>query len=141
MRLQVVKVVVAGASLFAATLLACGAVASASGTTVPKSLVGCWHRRAPALPVGTAAGVWMMKITKSGELLAFTPGMTSCSEAPDFTGAISVAGGRLTIGPLPVCPARGTFTWKAAGRELTLEATRDGCPSRKLLFSGAWKRS
>lgn len=66
-----------------------GGVASASTRAVPKAMVGCWHRHAPALPVGTAAGVWLMKITSGGELLAFTPGTTSCGAEPDFTATIS----------------------------------------------------
>jgi len=38
-------------------------VASASPRAVPQAMVGCWHRHVPALPVGTSAGVWLMKIT------------------------------------------------------------------------------
>jgi hypothetical protein len=116
-----------------------GAVAAASTRGVPKAMVGCWSRHAPALPVGTAAGVWLMKITKGGELLAFTPGTKSCGAQPDFTGTISVAGRRLTIGQLPVCNTKGTYTWKAA-KGLRLKVTRDRCPSRKLLFTGVWKK-
>lgn len=117
-----------------------GAVASASATGVPKAMVGCWHRHAPALPVGTSAGVWLMKITSGGELLAFTPGTKSCSAEPDFTGTISVVGSRLSIGQLPVCSTKGAYTWKAATKALTLKATTDSCPSRKLLFTGAWTK-
>jgi hypothetical protein len=73
--------------------------------------------------------------------LAFTPGTESCSAEPDFTGTISVAGSRVTIGQLPVCSTKGAYTWKAAGKALTLKATTDSCPSRKLLFTGAWKKT
>jgi hypothetical protein len=132
-------VVLAAAAVALVTLLN-GAVASASTRGVPRAMVGCWNRHAPALPVGTSAGVWLMKITRGDELLAFTPGTKSCSAQPDFTGTISVAGSRLTIGQLPVCPTKGAYTWKAATRALTLKATRDNCPSRKLLFTGKWKK-
>ncbi len=118
-----------------------GTVASASATRVPKSLVGCWHRHAPALPVGTPAGVWLMKLTSSGELLAYTPGTKSCSAEPDFTSTISVVGSHLTIGSLPVCSTTGKYTWKAAGKALTLKATADTCSSRKLLFAAGWKKT
>ena len=103
-------------------------------------MVGCWHRHAPALPVGTSAGVRLMKITSDGELLAYTPGTKNCSAQPDFTGTISVAGSHLTIGQLPVCGTKGAYTWKAAMKVLTLKATTDSCPSRRLLFTGAWKK-
>jgi hypothetical protein len=118
-----------------------GAKASDATAAVPKAMVGCWHRHAPALPVGTSPGIWLMTITRGGELLAYTPGTKSCSAEPDFTGTITVSGSRLTIGPLPVCSTKGAYAWKAAARTLTLQATTDGCPSRKLLFTGAWKKA
>src|SRR5262249_42196504 len=90
--------------------LLCGA-AAASTIAVPKGLVGCWHGRVPALPVGTPAGVWRMKIRSGGELLAFAPGAKSCRAEPDFTATISVSGSRLTIGPVPVCSKKGVYAW------------------------------
>lgn len=132
---------VLAAAAVASAVLMTGAVASASTTRVPKTIVGCWHRHAPALPVGTSAGVWLMKITSGGKLLAYPPGTTSCGPVPDFTGTISVAGSRLTIGPLPVCSTQGAYTWKAGAKALTLRATIDSCPSRKLLFTGAWTKT
>ena len=140
-RRHVARRVVLAASAVAVIVVLHGAVASASTTGVPKAVVGCWHRHAPALPVGTSAGVWLMKITSGGELLAFTPGTKSCSAQPDFTGMISVVGSRLMIGQLPVCSTKGAYTWMAAVRALTLKATKDSCPSRKLLFTGAWTKS
>jgi hypothetical protein len=125
-------------SAIAAIVLLQGGLASASTQAPPKALVGCWHRHAPALPVGTAAGVWLMRI-KGGQLSAFTPGMTSCSVSPDFTGTLSVTGGRVTIGPLPVCPTKGIYSWKIGKKSLTLKAISDTCAARKLLFTGVWK--
>jgi hypothetical protein len=83
-----------------------------------------------------------MKITSGGELLAFTPGTTSCGAEPDFTATISVLGGRLTIGPVPVCGRKGVYAWKAAARTLTLHATADkSCSARRLLSTGVWKKA
>ncbi len=142
MTFRIIKAFTAGASLVAVSVLLGGGLASASTTAVPKAIVGCWHRHAPALPVGTAPGTWQIEVTRTGELRAYTPGMAAgCKLQPDFTGMISVAGRQLTIGPLPVCSAKGIFTWKAGARSLTLQATEDGCPSRKLLFSGMWRRN
>ena len=131
---------VVGALVITATVLLNGGVASASMRGLPKAMVGCWDRHAPALPVGTSAGVWLMQI-KSGELLAFTPGTKSCSAQADFTGTLSVTGSHLTIGPLPVCPTKGVYTWKASAASLTLQASSDKCASRKLLFTGVWKKA
>src|SRR5438552_15772134 len=111
-------VIVAGASAVVATVLLSGGQASASIRTLPRATVGCWHRHVPALPVGTSAGVWLMRISRNGDLLAFTPGTTSCSAEPDFTATVSVSGSHLTIGPLPLCAAKGVYTWKAAAKSL-----------------------
>ena len=116
-------------------------VASARTSAVPKTIVGCWHRHFPALPVGTPAGVWLMKITANGQLTAYTPGATACGAAGDFTATVSVAGNRLTIGAVPVCSAQGVYSWKAAAKTLTLKATADKlCTPRTLLFTGVWKK-
>lgn len=125
----------------AAFVFAAHAFAAATGAhALPSKFVGCWSRRAPALPVGTAAGVWSIAIKKSGTLVAFTPG-TTCGANGDFTGAFSVNAKRLTIGRLPVCPTRGTYSWKLSGRSLTLHALADTCPARVGLFSGVWKKN
>ena len=135
-------VVIAGASAVAATVLLSGGLASASTSTVPHSMVGCWHRRVPALPVGTSAGVWLMKIRSGGELLAFRPGTKSCNAGPDFTATISVTGSHLTIGPVPLCSTKGVYTWKAAANSLALQATADkSCLPRRLLFTGVWRKT
>lgn len=126
---------VGAAFVFAAHAFAAATAAQA----LPSSLVGCWSRRAPALPVGTPAGVWSIAIKKSGTLVAYTPGV-KCGSNGDFTGALSVKANRLTIGPLPVCPAKGTYSWKVSGRSLSLHRLVDGCADRVGLFSGVWKK-
>jgi hypothetical protein len=134
--------VVVCALLITAAVPLLGAVASASTNAVPHAIVGCWHRHVPALPVGTPAGVWLMKITSGGKLAAYTPGTTGCGAYPDFTATISVSGSHLTIGSLPVCGTKGVYTWKATVSTITLQATADkSCSPRRLLFSGVWKKT
>jgi hypothetical protein len=135
-------VVVVGAAAITAAVFLDGGRASASTSAVPPALVGCWHRHVPALPVGTSAGVWLMKITRGGELLAYTPGTTTCGAVPDFTATISVAGSHLTIGSVPVCTSKGVYTWKAVAKSLTLQAIAEkSCAPRRLLFTGVWKKT
>ena len=82
-----------------------------------------------------------MKITPAGKLVTYTPGTQSCGVYSDFTATVSVAGGRLTIGSVPICATKGVYTWKAAASRLTLHATCDkGCSPRVLLFTGVWKQ-
>jgi hypothetical protein len=78
---------------------------------------------------------------KSGKLSAFPPGTTSCSDQADFVGTFSVLGSHATIGPLPVCATNGVYTWRIRGRSLALKASSDACASRKLLFTGVWKKA
>jgi hypothetical protein len=117
-----------------------GGAASASTTALPRALVGCWHRHAPAVPGLSPAGVWLLQI-RSGELLAFTPGTTTCRGEADFTATISVAGRHLTIGAVPVCSTKGVYAWKTTAKTLTLKATADkACSPRRLLFTGVWTK-
>lgn len=119
-----------------------GGAAFGSTSAVPRTMVGCWHRHVPALPVGTSAGVWLMKITPAGKLVAYTPGTTGCGAYADFTATVSVAGSRLTIGSVPICATKGVYTWKATASTLTLHATADkSCSPRALLFTGVWKKT
>ena len=119
-----------------------GVAAVTESAGVPQQLVGCWHRHVGALPVGTTAGVWSIQITRAGRLRAFTPGMTSCTGAGDFSASVSVAAGRLTIGHVPVCANNGVYSWKASGKRLTLRAVSEtACPDRRGLFVGVWKRT
>ena len=133
---------VVGALVITVTVACFGGAASASTSAVPKAMVGCWHRHVPALPVGTSAGVWLLKITRGGTLAAYTPGTTTCGASSDFTAHISVAGSHLTIGSVPLCATKGVYTWKAAAKTLTLAAAADkSCSPRTLLFTGVWKKS
>jgi hypothetical protein len=118
-----------------------GVAAVTTSDSVPQQLVGCWHRHVGALPVGTPPGVWLIQITRSGKLYAFTPGMTSCTGVGDFSASVSVAAHRLTIGHVPVCANKGVYSWRVSGKLLTLGAVSDhACPSRLRLFVGVWKR-
>jgi len=139
--LGVRSAVVAGALAIMVAVALLGGAASASTSAVPGKMAGCWQRHVPTLPVGTPAGVWLMKITPAGKLVAYAPGMTSCGAYSDFTATVSVAGSRLTIGPLPLCATKGVYTWRAGASTLTLRATADKrCSARALLFTGVWRR-
>ena len=120
----------------AAVVPEAGDVAAATRSAgVPRQLVGCWHRHVGALPVGTTAGVWSIQITRAGKLRAYTPGMTSCTGAGDFSTSASVAADRLTIGHVPVCANKGVYSWKVSGKALTLRAVSEHCvpgPARPL---------
>jgi hypothetical protein len=118
-----------------------GGGASASSNAVPQSIVGCWKRHVPALPVGTSAGVWLVQITRAGRLNAYPPGTTNCGGSADFASTVTVAGSRFTIGKVPVCVLPGAYSWKATATTLTLHTTSDpSCSPRRILFSGVWTR-
>lgn len=116
----------------------------ASGTTsaaVPRSLVGCWSRHVPALPVGTAAGVWLVRIQPNGAFAAYTPGTAKCGATSDFTSHVSVSAGRLTIGHVPICASNGVYAVKPSTNSFVLRAVSDrSCSSRVGLLAGTWKR-
>jgi hypothetical protein len=108
---------------------------------VPQSLVGCWSRHVPALPIGSAAGVWLIRIKSSGAFAAYTPGTTTCDAKWDFTSHVSVSSGRLTIGHVPICASNGVYAVKPARRSFALRAVSDrSCASRLGLLAGTWKR-
>ena len=85
--------------------------------------------------------LWLVKITRAGNLAAYTPGSKKCGAAPDFTTTVSAAGRKLTIGPVPLCSTKGHYIWKASAKTLTLRATADKkCSGRSRIFTGVWKR-
>lgn len=101
MRVRRVRVMLLVFGLVAATSAAHGRAEGTESLAVPRSLVGCWSRHVPALPVGTSAGVWLIRIQSGGAFAAYTPGSSKCNSASDFTSHVSVGGGRLTIGHVP----------------------------------------
>ena len=136
------RALVAGALVIVVAAALLGREASASTAAVPPGMVGCWHRHVPAVPGVMGAGIWLLKIRSSGELLAFTPGTTSCGSEPDFTATVSVTGSRLTIGSVPVCTPKGVYSWKVEGKALTLRARADkSCAPRRVLFTGVWTKT
>jgi hypothetical protein len=132
-------------ALLACAMVAAGAThgyaASPKSNAVPRSLVGCWSRHVPALPVGTAAGVWLIRIQSTGTFAAYAPGATRCGSTSDFTSRVRVSSGRLTIGHVPICATNGVYMVKAAGSSLALKAVSDrACSARVALLNGTWKR-
>jgi hypothetical protein len=135
--MQVISLLILIASAGAGPGLAEGVGSSG----VPRSLVGCWGRHVPALPVGTPPGVWLIRIQANGAFAAYTPGSTKCDAAPDFTSSVSVSAGRLKIGHVPICASRGVYTVKPAGTAFVLKTVSDAsCPVRARLLAGTWKR-
>ena len=141
MRVRTIGVTLIVFGLVVATSAAHGFAKSAGSPTVPQSLVGCWSRHVPALPVGTSAGVWLIRIQSSGAFAAYTPGSTKCDTASDFTSHLSVRSGRLTIGHVPICATNGVYSVKPARNSFVLRTVSDkACSARIGLLAGTWKR-
>jgi hypothetical protein len=127
--------------LMAAAGAAHGLANDTRSDAVPRALVGCWSRHVPALPVGTAAGTWLIRIQSNGAFAAYAPGTTKCGASKDFTSHVSVKRGRLTIGHVPICATNGVYSVKTAAKSFVLKAVSDpSCASRVGLLSGTWKR-
>jgi hypothetical protein len=125
----------------AAALAADGVAESGRSSTVPRSLVGCWSRHVPALPVGTSAGLWLVRIKANGGFAAYTPGSKACDANWDLTSHVNVASGRLTIGHFPICPTNGAYALKLAKNSFTLRKLSDkACGARVTFLVGTWKR-
>jgi hypothetical protein len=140
-RVRTIGVTLLVFGLGAATSAAHGFARSAGSLTVPRSLVGCWSRHVPALPVGTSAGVWLIRIQSSGAFAAYTPGSTKCGTASDFTSHVSVSSGRLTVGHVPICATNGVYSVKPARNSFVLRTLSDrSCSVRVGLLAGTWKR-
>jgi hypothetical protein len=130
------------AAVAAAVLTSPGVARGRHASAVPASVVGCWSRHVPALPVGTSAGVWLIRIRSNGAFAAYTPGSTRCDGAWDFTSHVGVGSGRLTIGHVPVCSSNGVYAVATKLRSLTLRKVSDAaCPARSGLLVGTWKRT
>jgi hypothetical protein len=113
----------------------------AQHTAVPKALVGCWSRHVPALPVGTSAGTWLIRIGANGSFAAYTPGSAKCGSASDFTSHVAVRAGRMTIGHVPICATNGTYAVTTGHGTLTLKKVSDAsCAARAKLLAGTWRR-
>ena len=118
-----------------------GLAEGVGSSDVPRSLVGCWARHVAALPVGTPAGVWLIRIQANGAFAAYPPGSTKCAAASDFTSSVSVSAGRLTIGRVPICTSKGVYAVKPTGSAFVLRTVSDAsCPARAHLLAGTWKR-
>jgi hypothetical protein len=127
--------------LIASAGAAPGLAEGVGSSGVPRSLVGCWGRHVPALPVGTPAGVWLIRIQANGAFAAYPPGSTRCDAASDFTSSVSVSAGRLKIGHVPICASQGVYALKPTGSAFVLRTVSDAsCPARARLLAGTWKR-
>jgi hypothetical protein len=111
--------------------------------SVPADLRGSWKRTMRARdwkPAGGGypLGTWRFDVDAEGAVGVYYPR----TDTVDFSTEFVVAGGRLTIESIPVCPGmRGRYASRATARELTLTvADDDGCTPRAALFGGTWRR-
>ena len=110
--------------------------------SVPAQLIGSWKRTLRARdwkPAGERfpVGTWRFEVDSEGAVSVYLPR----TDTVDFTTRFVVAGTKLTIESLPVCPnTNGRYRWRASARELTLTIVNDGCGPRAALFGGAWRR-
>jgi hypothetical protein len=126
------------ASATAIAVVGAIAPAAATPTGIPTALLGCWGHNAP-IQAGIP-GVWHVAVKPTGGVVAYNPAESGCIGVADFTGRITVSGGHLTIGPLPLCGGPGTYNWTVTGKSLKLARVKDACALRAGLFSGVWKR-
>jgi hypothetical protein len=139
-----------GAALALAVALPVASAGAATRTAdVPTTLLGVWHKnmtQAQWKRVGALreSGVYTAVIKKTGAVIIYLPGAyrSGCSScADDFETTIATAGAQLTLGRVPVCSFKGTYSWLVSGRTLTLKPTADKrCPIRETFFGGRWTR-
>jgi PPE-repeat protein len=139
--------------LAAAAALAFGTTAQGSAgrtTAVPPSLVGAWNRNVTSgAPIH---GTWTMVVKKTGAVDFFTPGgykpgcIAKHTCIVEFSTTYAGSGSKLNVGGLKgvfaTCGAKATYSWKVAGKSLTLKAIADStteCSGRKSLLNGVWK--
>jgi hypothetical protein len=92
-----------------------------------------WRSAGGGYPVGT----WRFDVDKDGGVGVYYPR----TETVDFGTEFVVAGERLRIESIPICPAAaGRYEWRASAEKLTLTVIDDGCPPRAALFGGTWTR-
>jgi hypothetical protein len=93
-----------------------------------------WKSAGSDYPVGT----WRFDVGRDGTVGVYYPR----TDKVDFTTEFVVAGERLTIEGIPICPGKtGAYTWRASGNEMTLTVKDDdACAPRAALFGGTWHR-
>jgi hypothetical protein len=118
------------------------AAAHDEAISVPASLRGSWTRRMRArdweagevYPIGT----WKLEVNARGDVDVQPPG----ADTADFSTRFVVAGLKLTIDSVPICPGmKGRYRWRAAERALRLAVLEDECGPRVALFGGEWRQA
>jgi hypothetical protein len=117
---------------------------------VPAKLLGVWHKTMTNAQwqragVARGAGVYTFVVKKAGTITIYKPGdyHPGCTSfcAEDFTTTFNPTAGRLTLGSVPVCSFKGTYSWRLAGRTLVVTPVADTkCIVRATFFGGNWKR-
>lgn len=134
--------------------LICAAATAGASTVraekVPTKLLGVWHKtmtNAQWQRAGVArdAGVYTFVVKNAGTITVYKPGLYRpgctgfCGE--DFRTTFAPTGGRLTLGSVPVCSFKGTYSWHLTGRTLAVTPVADkNCIVRATFFGGNWKR-
>ena len=135
-------------ALVVASPVATGGAATRTAD-VPAKLLGVWHKKLTQaewarVGVSRESGVYTAVIMKNGDVVVYLPGgyrqgCHSCTQ--DFATTIKTAGTRLTLGSVPACSFKGTYSWLASRRTLILKPIADKeCPIRETFWGGRWKR-
>jgi|SRR6516165_1948999 hypothetical protein len=137
--------------------------ASVRGTTaVPSKLIGAWNRNVKQANYnkygqgqqGFLVGVWTMVVKKNGEADFYTPGSFSYTPGcvakhtcfSDFSGRFAATASRVTLtsSDARVCVGKVTYSWKVAGKSLTMKViaeTTKACTPLEALLEGVWKQT
>ena len=140
--------IVAVFALAMAWPVAIGGAAMSRTGAVPAKLLGVWHKTMTKADweragVTRDVGVYVFVVKKTGLITIFRPGdyLAGCGACQDFTSTFRTTGGRLTLGPVPVCSFKGVYSWRPAGRTLIVTPVADKrCVVRETFFGGRWKR-
>jgi hypothetical protein len=117
------------------------AATSAPAAGVPAALRGSWKRAMTLRDWGSDGyplGTWRFDVDDDGAVNVYLPR----TDSVDFSTEFAVAGRRLTIDAVPLCPGEtGGYSWRANGDELMFTAVDDDeCAARAALFGGTWTR-
>jgi plastocyanin len=55
-----------------------------------------------------------------------------------LTGDVNVTGNLLVLSREATCPDKGTYGWRLAAGQLTLQTVNEACPGRDVVLQGSW---
>lgn len=131
-------------------VLASAVAAASASRAIPASLVGTWTTTltratwdANDVP-GPPAGRWGVRIAPSGLATILGPLVNEPGKlGQEAEMHVTVSGTTVVFGPSTsgvwffdhICPHKGSYTWKVAGRKLTFKAVADDCRIRTVLLT------